>query len=197
MLKLFVYILAIVLINTSAYAEEHVVDPSLTTFGSNQAGDAEIYRLDGSFSRLANVSQTISSKGATFYFSGQFPLLSSLNIRGTSGTLSLILNGDMPSLSYLDLDQTSGDITIDLQSQLLASANLVIKTTSGNIHLKLAPQINAKVDVKTSSGTVKAYGLKKPFWKLFKDSYESDKNVEGSPINIAIETTSGNVFLNQ
>lgn len=182
---------------TSLEGREYLIEPTLTEFENIQTREAESFRFDGNLPKLFKVNYAVPSRGAAFHFGGKLPQLSTINLRGNSGPLTVTLNGEMPILSHSEFSSTSGDITIDLQSPLANPSRIIVKATSGNIHITLSPQVFAHVDIRTSSGKINVRGLQKSIWDWFHQSYNSCKYSDSNCINIEVETTSGDVFINQ
>lgn len=191
--NLFIYFY-LVSFYSSILAEETVIPQNTRQIGQRETAH---YSLKGEYPQLSHISRTISSQGGFFDFQGNFPILNQVNLQSTSGPLTLWLKGSFPALTVIELKTTSGDVTFDLQSPLAEKAALVIKTTSGDIHLKLPATVFAKVEAKTSSGSVKVYGMQKSIWCWSTYCYTSYQPREDYQLEIQLETTSGHLFIEQ
>ncbi len=193
--KQHIYFFICLLFTFSILAEEYIIDQERQEFDSTDT--TPHYLLKGNYPQLARITRQVSPKGAFFDLNGQFPALSQFKLQSTSGPINIWLKGSLPALAVVELQSTSGDITLDLKSPLAEKTALVIKTTSGDIHLKLPNTVFAEVKAKTSSGSIKVYGMQKSIWCWSTYCYTSYKSREDYQIEIRLETTSGQLFIEQ
>lgn len=193
--KQYVYFFICLLFTFSSLAEEYIIDPDTQEFDSADA--TPHYLLKGNYPQLAKINRCVSPKGAFFDLQGHFSALTQLHLKSTSGPINVWLKGCFPALAVIELKSTSGDITFDLKSPLAEKTALVIKTTSGDIHLRLPASVFAKVEAKTSTGSIKVYGMQKSIWCWSAYCYTSFKSREDYQIEIQLETTCGQLFIEQ
>ncbi|MBN2028263.1 MAG: DUF4190 domain-containing protein [Actinobacteria bacterium] len=145
---------------------------------------------------LRSLDVDVSSGAVSADLSGDLPDLRSVSIDGSSGNVNLDMKGRYQTYIQLDVDVSSGNIDLDLLGDWESALSASIEASSGNVVINIPEDVGVRVRASTSSGDIKAPGMKV-------DSEDGDGAVYVNDafrnavitLQIDVEVSSGNISL--
>lgn len=177
--------------------EAFTIDEKAASFPSKAEGRQGLYELNSVYPNLTTITiDTDSDEVSGLVLSGQFPALQSVDVSGNAQNFSGKLTGAFPVLDMIDISSTSADCRLDLTGEFQQNVKVTLRSTSGNIRLRLPKKIGFRVTVVSTSGEVYTALPQTGGW-FSKKIFESHAfRTSKIGLDIRIDVTSGNVYLN-